>query len=52
MRDINLPRGRLRLPRRTTTADPVAAKAPDLIGRDITAQTRTTYVGDTIDEAS
>ncbi|GAA1130434.1 IS3 family transposase [Kitasatospora arboriphila] len=38
---------RLRRPRRTTIADPVAVKAPDLIGRDFTATAvNTKYVGD------
>jgi transposase InsO family protein len=39
---------RLRRRVRTTVADPAAAKAPDLIGRDFTAsQVNQRYVGDT-----
>ena len=38
---------RLRRKHRTTIADPTAAKAPDLVGRDFTAETvNTKYVGD------
>ncbi|MCD0486281.1 IS3 family transposase [Streptacidiphilus sp. ASG 303] len=38
---------RLRRKHRTTTADPAAAKAPDLVGRDFTAEAvNTKYVGD------
>ncbi|GAA1880224.1 hypothetical protein GCM10009753_04460 [Streptantibioticus ferralitis] len=38
---------RLRRKHRTTIADPTAAKAPDLIGRDFTAEAvNTKYVGD------
>jgi transposase InsO family protein len=38
---------RLRRPRRTTVADPAAAKAPDLLGRDFSAaEVNTKYVGD------
>ncbi|WSL73683.1 IS3 family transposase [Streptomyces sp. NBC_01723] len=38
---------RLRRRHRTTVADPAAAKAPDLIGRDLTAsEPNTKYVGD------
>ncbi|MEW1914401.1 IS3 family transposase [Kitasatospora sp. NPDC085895] len=38
---------RLRRPRRTTVADPAAAKVPDLLGRDFTAEEiNTKYVGD------
>ncbi len=38
---------RLRRRHRTTVADPAAAKAPDLIGRDVTAsEPNTKYVGD------
>nr|WP_193241803.1 IS3 family transposase [Streptomyces phaeolivaceus] len=37
MRSIGLAGVRLRRRHRTTTADPAAAKAPDLIGRDFTA---------------
>ncbi|MGA5080609.1 IS3 family transposase [Streptomyces griseoincarnatus] len=48
MRSINLAGLRLRREHRTTTPDPAAAKAPDLIGRDFTArETNTKYVGDT-----
>ncbi|MBT2479568.1 IS3 family transposase, partial [Streptomyces sp. ISL-94] len=47
MRSINLAGVRLRRRHRTTLADPAAAKAPDLIGRDFTAsETNTKYVGD------
>ncbi|MFP8906438.1 IS3 family transposase [Streptomyces atacamensis] len=47
MRSINLAGVRLRRKHRTTTPDPAAAKAPDLIGRDFTArETNTKYVGD------
>jgi transposase InsO family protein len=47
MRSINLAGVRLRRRHRTTVADPAAAKAPDLIGRDFTAsETNTKYVGD------
>jgi len=47
MRSINLAGLRLRRKHRTTTPDPAAAKAPDLIGRDFTArETNTKYVGD------
>ncbi|WP_248844144.1 IS3 family transposase, partial [Streptomyces hirsutus] len=47
MRSINLAGVRLRRRHRTTTADPAAAKAPDLIGRDFTAsEPNTKYVGD------
>ncbi|MFC8728891.1 MULTISPECIES: IS3 family transposase [Streptomyces] len=47
MRSINLAGLRLRRKHRTTTPDPAAAKAPDLIGGDFTArETNTKYVGD------
>ncbi|MFF9403905.1 IS3 family transposase [Streptomyces sp. NPDC014744] len=47
MRSISLAGVRLRRRHRTTVADPAAAKAPDLIGRDFTArETNTKYVGD------
>jgi transposase InsO family protein len=47
MRSIGLAGVRLRRRHRTTTADPAAAKAPDLIGRDFTAsEPNTKYVGD------
>ncbi len=47
MRSINLAGVRLRRRHRTTIADPAAAKAPDLIGRDFTAsEPNTKYVGD------
>ncbi len=47
MRSIDLAGVRLRRRHRTTTPDPAAAKAPDLIGRDFTAgETNTKYVGD------
>ncbi|QEU74132.1 IS3 family transposase [Streptomyces nitrosporeus] len=47
MRSIDLAGVRLRRRHRTTVADPAAAKAPDLIGRDFTArETNTKYVGD------
>jgi transposase InsO family protein len=47
MRDIGLAGLRLRRRHRTTIADPTAAKAPDLVGRDFTAaQVNTRYVGD------
>ena len=47
MRDIGVAGLRLRRRHRTTIADPAAAKAPDLIGRDFTAQApNTRYVGD------
>ncbi|MFH8379106.1 IS3 family transposase [Streptomyces cyaneofuscatus] len=47
MRSINLAGLRLRRKHRTTTPDPAAAKAPDLIGRDFTAaEPNTKYVGD------
>ncbi|MFF0164185.1 IS3 family transposase [Streptomyces sp. NPDC005263] len=47
MRSIGLAGVRLRRRHRTTVADPAAAKAPDLIGRDFTAsQPNTKYVGD------
>ncbi|MFJ6944830.1 IS3 family transposase [Streptomyces wuyuanensis] len=46
-RTIGLEGGRLRRRHRTTIADPAAAKAPDLIGRDFTAvEPNTKYVGD------
>ena len=46
MRGIGLAGLRLRRRHRTTLADPTAAKAPDLLGRDFTAQTpNTRYVG-------
>ncbi len=47
MRGIGLSGLRLRRRHRTTIGDPAAAKAPDLLGRDFTAQTpNTRYVGD------
>ncbi|SEE85425.1 Integrase core domain-containing protein [Streptomyces sp. Ag109_O5-10] len=47
MRGIGLAGLRLRRRHRTTIADPAAAKAPDLIGRDFTAsEPNTKYVGD------
>ncbi|SOD63555.1 Transposase InsO and inactivated derivatives [Streptomyces zhaozhouensis] len=47
MRIIGLTGVRLRRRHRTTIADPAAAKAPDLIGRDFTAsEPNTKYVGD------
>ncbi|MFF9120453.1 IS3 family transposase [Streptomyces massasporeus] len=47
MRSIGLAGLRLRRRHRTTIADPAAAKAPDLIGRDFTAsEPNTKYVGD------
>jgi transposase InsO family protein len=47
MRCIGLSGLQLRKRHRTTIADPAAAKAPDLIGRDFTAETvNTKYVGD------
>ncbi|MDT0433280.1 MULTISPECIES: IS3 family transposase [Streptomyces] len=47
MRTIGLEGVRLRRRHRTTTAEPAAAKAPDLIGRDFTADAvNTKYVGD------
>nr|WP_106978150.1 IS3 family transposase [Streptomyces violaceorubidus] len=47
MRSIGLAGVRLRRRPRTTIADPAAAKAPDLIGRDFTAsKPNTKYVGD------
>jgi transposase InsO family protein len=47
MRSIGLEGVRLRRRHRTTVADPAAAKAPDLIGRDFTAgEPNTKYVGD------
>ncbi len=47
MRTIGLEGVRLRRRHRTTVADPAAAKAPDLIGRDFTAAAvNTKYVGD------
>jgi transposase InsO family protein len=47
MRSINLAGLRLRRRPRTTIADPAAAKAPGLIGRDFTAsRPNTNYVGD------
>ena len=47
MRAIGIAGFRLRRKHRTTVADPAAAKAPDLIGRDFTAETvNTKYVGD------
>ena len=47
MRGIGLEGVRLRRRHRTTIADPAAAKAPDLIGRDFTAtEPNTKYVGD------
>ncbi len=47
MRQAGLAGLRLRRRHRTTVADPAAAKAPDLIGRDITAsEPNTKYAGD------
>ncbi|MGW4790231.1 IS3 family transposase [Streptomyces sp. NPDC004230] len=47
MGKIGLAGVRLRRRHRTTVADPAAAKAPDLIGRDFTAsEPNTKYVGD------
>nr|AAO50182.1 putative transposase [Streptomyces violaceoruber] len=47
MRSIGLAGVRLRRRHRTTVADPAAAKAPDLIGRDFTAsEPNAKYVGD------
>ncbi|PSL51486.1 integrase-like protein [Saccharothrix carnea] len=47
MRGIGLAGLRLRRRHRTTTAGPTAVKAPDLLGRDFTAQEpNTRYVGD------
>ncbi|WP_443067507.1 IS3 family transposase [Streptomyces sp. NBC_01426] len=47
MRSIDLAGVRLRRRHRTTTPDPAAAKAPDLLGRDFTAvEVNTKYVGD------
>ncbi|MFE7401756.1 IS3 family transposase [Streptomyces sp. NPDC057557] len=47
MRTIGLEGVRLRRRHRTTISDPVAVKAPDLIGRDFTAtEVNTKYVGD------
>lgn len=47
MRSSDLAGVRLRRKHRTTTPDPAAAKAPDLIGRDFTArEPNTKYVGD------
>ncbi|WTN37333.1 IS3 family transposase [Streptomyces sp. NBC_00631] len=47
MRGAGLAGVRLRRRHRTTVADPAAAKAPDLIGRDFTAsKPNTKYVGD------
>ncbi|GHB31638.1 transposase [Streptomyces chryseus] len=47
MRTIGLEGVRLRRRHRTTVADPAAAQAPDLIGRDFTAAAvNTKYVGD------
>jgi transposase InsO family protein len=47
MRGLGLAGLRLRRRHRTTTSDPAAAQAPDLLGRDFTAQTpNTRYVGD------
>ncbi|GAB1333353.1 hypothetical protein ACE1SV_76920 [Streptomyces sennicomposti] len=47
MRSIGLTGVRLRRRHRTTVADPTAAKAPDLVGRDFTAcKPNTKYVGD------
>ncbi|MET7436164.1 IS3 family transposase [Streptomyces flaveolus] len=47
MRSIGLAGVRLRRRHRTTVADPAAAKAPDLIGRDFTgSKPNTKYVGD------
>ena len=47
MREAGLVGLRLRRRHRTTVADPAAVKAPDLLGRDFTADTpNTRYVGD------
>ncbi|MFE4580248.1 IS3 family transposase, partial [Streptomyces chartreusis] len=47
MRTVGLEGVRLRRRHRTTVADPAAAKAPDLIGRDFDADAvNTKYVGD------
>lgn len=47
MRGIGLAGLRLRRRHRTTVADPAASQAPDLLGRDFTAQApNTRYVGD------
>ncbi|SCK48153.1 HTH-like domain-containing protein [Streptomyces sp. ScaeMP-e48] len=47
MRAFGIEGVRLRRRHRTTVADPAAAKAPDLIGRDFTATApNTKYVGD------
>jgi transposase InsO family protein len=47
MRGVGLQGLRLRRRHRTTVADPAAAKAPDLIGRDFTAPApNRRYVGD------
>lgn len=47
MREVSLAGLRLLRRRRTTLADPAATKAPDLLGRDFTAQgPNTRYVGD------
>ncbi|MCT2581768.1 hypothetical protein JT362_01370 [Actinophytocola sp. S1-96] len=47
MRGTGLAGLRLRRRHRTTLADPAAVEAPDLLGRDFTAQTpNTRYVGD------
>ncbi|MFJ2591215.1 IS3 family transposase [Streptomyces sp. NPDC087538] len=47
MRAMGLEGVRLRRRNRTTVPDPAAAKAPDLIGRDFTAEApNTKYVGD------
>lgn len=47
MRTIGIEGVRLRRRHRTTVPDPAAAKAPDLIGRDFTAEApNTKYVGD------
>ncbi len=47
MRASGIEGGRLRRRHRTTVADPAAAKAPDLTGRDFTATApNTKYVGD------
>jgi transposase InsO family protein len=47
MRTMGLEGVHLRRRHRTTIADPAAAKAPDLIGRDFTArEINTKYVGD------
>ncbi|MEU7061843.1 IS3 family transposase [Streptomyces sp. NPDC046197] len=47
MRGAGLAGVRLRRRHRTTVADPAAAKAPDLVGRDFTAsEPNTKYVGD------